>query len=84
MAILQNFYCDGITKNKTAIHKKVKDVSKNVDVLRRTAYRTYAFFLTQVLSGSMEQAIWLAEVKNSLRDWDSSKDSALCAAKLTK
>lgn len=78
----RGFYRAGITpKEKARAIQSVRAVlDKTWEVLRRTAFMNQCVFSdSSCYPAGMEQAFWLGEVKNSLRDWEPERWDALSA-----
>ncbi len=74
------FYADGISeKKREETIDQVKAVLGNTfQVLKRTAYVNDCVFTdSSQFPASIAHGMWLAEEKNSLKDWDHSKENAL-------
>jgi hypothetical protein len=76
----QRYFAPGIDagKRKATIAQVKAVFSGTWDVLRRTAYMNECVFNdSSHFPAGLDHAFWLAEVKNSLKDWDPTKALAL-------
>jgi len=76
----RGFFTEGLTdaQRKEAVAQVMAVYDDSFEILRRTAYvHDCVFNDSSQFPASIAHGLWLAEEKNSLKDWDATKEQAL-------